>query len=70
MVWEYLSLTVEKYGGWRPRYLEGEEIEGWKKLNIYDYLTKLGAKGWELVAVWGFTYNAVRYTFKRIPPKG
>ena len=61
--WEVREVVFRDYGGYRPRFVNGEELEGWKDGPIlHEYLNQLGAEGWELVA-WDTTTN--RGVFKR-----
>jgi len=50
--WEYMEVVFRDYGGFRPRYINGEEQEGWKQAPvIHEYLNQLGEQGWELAGV-------------------
>jgi hypothetical protein len=50
--WEYREVVFRDYGGYRPRYVNGEELAGWKKgPTIHEYLNQVGADGWELAGV-------------------
>jgi len=50
--WEYMEIVFRDYGGYRPRFINGEEQSGWKQAPvIHEYLNQLGDQGWELVAV-------------------
>jgi hypothetical protein len=52
--WEYLEVVFRDYGGYRPRFVNGEEQGGWKQAPlIHDYLNQMGEEGWELVGVGG-----------------
>ena len=51
-VWEYREVVFRDYGGYRPRFINGEEQVNWKQAPvIHEYLNQLGEQGWELVAV-------------------
>jgi hypothetical protein len=64
--WQYMEVVFRDYGGYRPRYLNGEEQEGWKKAPvIHEYLNQLGAEGWELVGVGSREDREMPTYFKR-----
>ena len=49
--WDYLLISFSDYHGWRPRYINGREIQQWMKApQIHDYVNQLGEDGWELVS--------------------
>lgn len=49
--WEYLVVSLQDYRGWRPRYINGQEIRNWAQAPvIHDYLAQLGEDGWDMVA--------------------
>jgi hypothetical protein len=49
--WEYLCVSFQFYIGWRPRFLNGQEIFNWSGgVELHDYINQLGAEGWELCA--------------------
>lgn len=49
--WEYLTVSLQEYRGWRPRYINGQEIRNWAQAPvIHEYLEQLGEDNWELVA--------------------
>jgi hypothetical protein len=49
--WEYRMISFQDYRGWRPRFINGEEIEGWMSGPlIHEYLATMGDQGWELAA--------------------
>lgn len=64
--WEYMEVIFRDYGGYRPRYVNGQEQKGWKQAPlIHEYLNQLGEEGWELVGV-GSRHNEQMPTyFKR-----
>lgn len=48
--WEYLVVSFGDYHGWRPRFVNGQEIKRWMDAPlIHQYLAELGDDGWELV---------------------
>lgn len=49
--WEYLLVSFQEHKGWRPRYLNGQEVPDWMDAPvIHDYVGQLGEDGWELVS--------------------
>ena len=49
--WEVDIVTFQEHRGWRPRYVNGAEIQGWMTAPlIHDYVNLRGADGWELAA--------------------
>ena len=52
--WDYLVVSFGEYRGWRPRYINGQEIRNWMQAPvIHDYISQLGEDGWELVGAGG-----------------
>lgn len=52
--WDYLIISFSDHRGWRPRYINGQEIRNWNQAPlIHDYLAQLGEDGWELVGAGG-----------------
>ena len=52
--WEYLVVSFSEYRGWRPRFINGQEIRTWMHAPlIHDYLAQLGEDGWEMVGAGG-----------------
>ena len=52
--WDYLIVSFSNYRGWRPRYINGQEIRNWNQAPvIHDYLAQLGQDGWEMVGAGG-----------------
>ena len=48
--WEYLLVSFQEHKGWRPRYLNGQEVSDWMDAPvIHDYVGQLGEEGWEMV---------------------
>jgi hypothetical protein len=47
-----MEVVFRDYGGYRPRYVNGQELRDWKKAPpIHEYLNQLGEEGWELSGV-------------------
>jgi hypothetical protein len=64
--WEYREVVFRDYGGYRPRYVNGEEQPGWKTAPIiYEYLNQVGDEGWELVGVGGQNDREMPAYFRR-----
>ena len=67
LVWEYQEVTFRDYGGYRARYVNGEELAGWKDGPvIHEYLNRLGAEGWEVAGVGGESNREMLVFLKRI----
>ena len=65
--WEYQEVIFRDYGGFRARYVNGEELAGWKDGPIiYEYLNQLGADGWELAGVGSQHHREMAIYLKRI----
>lgn len=65
--WEVREVVFRDYGGYRPRYVNGEELEGWKDGPvIHEYLNELGAEGWELAGVGSRENREMPVYLKRI----
>ncbi len=64
--WEYMEVIFRDYGGYRPRYVNGQEQRGWKQAPIiHEYLEQIGEEGWELVGVGGRDNREMPAYFKR-----
>ena len=64
--WEYMEVVFRDYGGYRPRYVNGEEQADWKReAVIHEYLNQLGEEGWELVGVGSRHNDEMPTYFKR-----
>jgi len=49
VVWEYKVVSFQEYQGWRPRFVNGNELLNWMEGPLlHDYLAQMGADGWEL----------------------
>lgn len=52
--WDYLVISFSEYRGWRPRFINGQEIRNWMRAPlIHDYLSQLGEDGWEMTGAGG-----------------
>lgn len=64
--WEYMEVIFRDYGGYRPRYVNGQEQPAWKRAPvIYEYLNQVGLEGWELVGVGSRHNEQMPAYFKR-----
>lgn len=66
--WDWLVILCEEK---RPRYINGEEVPNWQQgPNLWEVVTYLGCKGWELIFdVFGHSPLLVGYgklTFRRL----
>jgi hypothetical protein len=51
---DYLVVSFSDYRGWRPRFINGQEVRQWMHAPlIHDYLAQLGEDGWEMVGAGG-----------------
>jgi hypothetical protein len=49
--WQYRLVSCQEYKGWRPRYVDGEEMADWMEAPpLAEYLAQVGEQGWELVS--------------------
>lgn len=52
VVWEYRTLTLRDFRGWRVRAMDDAELDDWKNgPELRRFLDELGRTGWELAAV-------------------
>lgn len=52
--WDFLVVSFSEYRGWRPRFINGQEVRNWMHAPlIHDYLAQLGEDGWEMVGAGG-----------------
>jgi hypothetical protein len=71
--WEYLLVSFQEHNFWRPRFINGQELEDWTAMPvIHDYANLLGDVGWELAgaasgALSGLT-DGKQLCFKREKP--
>lgn len=64
--WTYMEVIFREFRGWRPRFVDGEELDGWKEEPvIVDYLKVLGRDGWEMVGIMENGRNTRAAYFKR-----
>ncbi len=67
--WEYMEVVFRDYGGFRPRCVNGQEQEGWKRApRMHEYLNQLGEEGWELAGV-GSRHNDEMPAYLKRPKK-
>jgi hypothetical protein len=65
---EYQELITDMQGGPRVRYVNDQEQPDWQKgPRVAEYLTQLGAEGWEIVSVcmYGGPWAPRMYTLQR-----
>jgi len=49
--WEYQLVSFQEYKGWRPRFVNGQEVADWMSAPIiHEYVNQLGEDGWELTS--------------------
>jgi hypothetical protein len=61
-----MEVIFRDFGGYRPRYINGQEQPGWKRLPVLrEYLDQLGAQGWELAGMGSRENNELPAYFKR-----
>jgi hypothetical protein len=61
-----MEVVFRDYGGYRPRYVNGQEEAGWKQAPlIHEYLNQLGRQGWELAGVGSRHNEQMPAFFKR-----
>lgn len=49
---EYRVVSFENFRGWKARFVDCQEVEGWPNTPlVHEYLKKMGDDGWELSAV-------------------
>jgi hypothetical protein len=65
--WEHQFIIAEKYGkgifghvlpkevSWKVHYVNGEVLQNWTDMTIYQYLSKIGEQGWEIAAMTSHT---------------
>lgn len=48
---EYLLVSFQYHRGWRPRFHNGQELDGWLDgPPVHEHIRQLAAQGWKLVA--------------------
>jgi hypothetical protein len=61
-----MEVIFRDYGGYRARYVNGQEQAGWKRAPIiYEHLNQLGEQGWEMVGVGARYKEEMPAYFKR-----
>ncbi len=64
--WEYMIVSFQDYRGWKPRFVNAEEVAGWKQLpNMPEYINQLGLEGWEMSGASCTGRNQLQVFFKR-----
>lgn len=49
--WEYCLVSFQDHRGWRPRYINGNEVKNWMNGPLmHEYIEQMGEEGWELAA--------------------
>ena len=52
--WTFRIVSFQNHNGWRPRYVNGEELADWTaQPEIHEYANQLGQEGWELAGASG-----------------
>ncbi len=61
--WEHQFIVAEKHGkgvfgfalpreiSWKVHYVNGKQQPNWDDLTLYNYITKMGKAGWEVVSM-------------------
>lgn len=49
--WDYLTVMLGSVDGFNlaPRWLNGQELQDWKKVDLPTFLSQVGQEGWEMV---------------------
>ena len=64
--WTYMEVIFREFRGWRPRFVDGVELDDWKdQPEIADYLNLVGQEGWEMVGIVNSRRNMRDAYFKR-----
>ena len=64
--WEYQIVSFQDYRGWKPRYVNGEEVAGWKQQpDLPEYINQLGPEGWEMSGASNASRHQLQVFFKR-----
>jgi hypothetical protein len=64
--WEYQIVSFQNNRGWKPRYVNDEEVADWKKQpNLPEYINQLGVEGWEMSGASNATRHQLQVFFKR-----
>lgn len=65
-IWAYMAVRFRDYRGWRPRFVDGQELSDWKNGPlIEEYLNQVGQVGWEMVGIVGNGRSERDAYFKR-----
>jgi hypothetical protein len=72
--WEYLTVKLEVTGfnnsTLAPQSVNGQMLNDWKKIPLHEYISLLGADGWEMTGTTNIIYGSGFYFlfFKRPRP--
>jgi hypothetical protein len=62
--WEYLTVLVSPevldYEEIHPKYVNGQELKNWKKIDLNTFLSQLGAEGWEMTGTISISIDEAR----------
>ncbi len=49
--WECLIVSFQNYRGWRPRFINGDEVADWARGPVvHEFINQMGEEGWEVAA--------------------
>ncbi len=49
--WECLIVSFQNYRGWRPRFINGDEVADWARgPAMHEFISQMGEEGWEVAA--------------------
>ena len=67
MKYEHQIIIAEKFGkgvfgyvlpkevSWKVHYVNGEKLQNWTDITLYNYLSKIGEQGWAVTAMTSHT---------------
>lgn len=71
MRWEYLTIQMSVFGisndKMAPQFMNGQELRDWKKISLPQFLSQLGADGWEMSGTMSAWSGTVNYLFFKRP---
>ena len=47
--------VLPKEASWKVHYVNGDHLQNWTDVTLYNYLNKIGEQGWEVVAMTNHT---------------